>query len=362
MAAPVDLIEQVKGNDPKSEAAIWYYVKLLEPDPTDAEWNDPTKRSIYKMFWVLQQAIEHLEAAKDAVHDARTLDGATGVNLDNYADLWAVPRPSQPVFDDDDPFYRQWIRFEALRRRCPGTPDAMKLVAAALLTIIHDPNGTYETVPWDACAEVLDQTEPTRATIADDTWNTLASWTTLTRLSWQFAPPHYIDNDELAYMGLIVPGDLLDTPTWLIDVFASADNGAETDPDDEGFWFIDDSHQGFDAGLWDGHWIITELLEVLWDAAGVGIRPDVIVDGFGFAANESGSSTSDPQDVGYWFIDDATSGFDAGRMPGSVTDSGAVEIPGDMSISDPPGWAIGQGLRRWVTAPDVAYVESGLLD
>lgn len=442
MASPAKLIDQVAGDDPKSEEAIWYYTKLVEEAPIDAEWNDPQLRTFYKLLWTIQTVVSHLETARDEVRRSRYLSSAQGVNLGKVAALLDVSRPSIADEPMPDQVFRELIRFEALRRRSKGTADTVKVVGAALLTLLHhlpvsgfyeaiwrggdarshlqvafdarllggsadtsfdvwvnggasdttfsdrlwgghaysgldDPpfdeftgrvlggaaGTTFETineggdawkasvrVPWDACANLLEPADDAR--LSADTRQTFADWSILTELEWTFDPPRYYEHEETAYMGLRVPMRLLSTPGWIVDALAFGDPADVTTNDSTSldYWFEDDARRGFGAGRFHGHWVATELMEVLWEAAAAGVRIDVVgKEGLMIASTDEATS-DDPTDLGYWFVDDDVHGFGGslGRFPGSAIDTGGMRLNPQLDVDESPGWALTRGNRRWV--------------
>lgn len=346
MADPKDLIEETREE-------VVYYLDFSEP--TGVELTDTQALPNWKIMKVLADAFGLLDTARAATIDAHSLDDTSGLNLDLWAVFWEMFR----MFGWTDDQFKEWIRFEILRRRCSGTPDGLKVVAAAYLTLVEG----VESVPWDAAVAVLsiDPHDPYGHVLDDEHKTALDNWIVLTRLEWLFDKPHYIDRDDTDYLGLVVPGDLIELPSWMNDAFGTNDN-AGSDPADESYWFDNDADTGFDAGIYDGHNPITDLLEIMWEALPGGFYVDVIIDGFEIADNTEGSQTSDPNVEGYWFIDDTAKGFDAGRMPGAVIESVGVYQNFDLKIHDQPGWKIGRGDRRFIISPEVEYIEAGVLD
>lgn len=172
MTDPTPILQQV-AND-----AIWYYVKLVEEPPSDAEWADPTQRGFYKYLWVVQQLMEELESARADVREAHTLEGASGESLREWARFHQVTTGAE----ETDEIFRNWIKFAILKHRCVGNPDGIKLVAAAFLTLLNDPKGTSEPIPWHAAADRMAMTQAEDVRLEGETAEALSNWPTLTQL------------------------------------------------------------------------------------------------------------------------------------------------------------------------------------
>lgn len=324
---------------PRTRETATYYYDFDEPTPE--ELADPTKKFNWKLFKVISDQIDELEEAIRNTAKSHTLTYAEGKNLDLWAEFYRVSR----LYGFNDALFREWIRFEILRRRCTGTPDALKVLAAAFLSLL---NG--QTVPWSAAARVMAFPDPLDILLDTDTLQKLQSWSTLKAIKIALTPPHYIPLDEPDYIGLEIPHHLVVTPGWMQDGFGFIEDDAGepgNDPNAESYWFAPDNKSGWEAGIWDGHEALSDLCEILWEA-GAPRYVDVIVTGFDFADDNEGNPGNDSNQESYWFVPDSVNGFEAGRWPGSVLESGGVFLNPTWKLWQRPGWKLGRGDRRFL--------------
>jgi hypothetical protein len=244
---------------------------------------------VYARFLApIAHQMDELDAAFEEVRRSRDLDSAWGWVLDLLAGNVGVMRPRNFYAPGalSDVWMRELVRLFVYCHTIHGARDELLTALAWFIGIAHRKPRT-EILPQLELREVhVTRLTPTR---------------------------------EPLYLELRLPWKLL--ALYANDHFyvANTDNL----PQGQGFW-VEDTERGFDAGLWDGHHLLTDLLTFARSIVPVGTRLEIFGTGF-YIANTDDYS----QGQGFW-VPDTENGFDVGRWPGLLED-GAIEPmhPGD---------------------------------
>lgn len=225
-----------------------------------------------------------LDAAYDEVRRSRDLDWAWGWVLDLLAGNVGVKRVREFYSPGalDDIWLRELVRLFVYCHSIKGTRDEL-LTAVAWFIGVATRNAAWAT-------QILPQ-----ITLIENKITTLQP------------------QSEPLYMEFHMPWKVI--ILYANDHFYVADTDSE--PTGSGFW-VDDSVRGFDAGVWDGHNLLSDTIAFLRHIVPAGTRFTIYGTGFYIADTDSA-----PQGDGFW-VDDGENGFDIGRWDGLMED-GALE-------------------------------------
>jgi hypothetical protein len=233
---------------------------LYKADPTGDE---PQESSfLHRWLYALAHEDDELWANLKLIMESRSIDLAFGYGLEMLAQNFGITR-KEPWTSDEA--LRNRLRFRILELTCHGTPrEILELVARYIWMWQTQWAGAWDDPAWGEIVQRLVLTE-----------NEI---------------PQYLDGQyRMAQYELSIPYDLLE-----IETYPAFELGDGTD------WEADPIH-GFDAGLWDGRTMLTELYDLLIVASAAGVYPHIWRDAFEF-----GDGTD--------WEEDAYRGFDAAPL------------------------------------------------
>ncbi len=269
-------------------------------------WKDESKPVMKRLVEAVTAELE-LDDTLDDIQKAHTIDHATGRSLELVAYNLGVVR----MDGESDDRLRDRIKFWAFVQTSWGSVDQIKRAVAWWVGIVRG-NDNWET-------DYLPQIKLFRR---DE--------------------PHYIESKEPAFYYLEMPWTILDYDYG--DVFGLAATPASNDPADHGYWWVTNTSNGLDAGIWDGNHLLIDILDLLGIMTQAGGRYEIHgTSDFGF----SNSPTSqDPADHGYWWVSNNTAGFDADEAywPGLAIKHCAVE-PATLDALNRPFRGVVESIR-----------------
>lgn len=266
LAAILELLEAGNSLSPEDR-------ELLQDAPVHQRYLAPVGREL-----------DRIDAAMLEVRRSRDLDWAWGWVLDLLAMNAGVKRPYMFYGAGQLPDFwmRELVRLFVFAHNSRATPDDILVAAAWFLGI------AWREEHWRT--EFLPQ---------------------LRLVQNQITSP--LGRHEPRYVELHLPWKLV--ALYANDHFYVADT--RDYPVGEGFW-LPDAERGLDAGILDGHHLLTDLIAFLRHILPCGVRLEIFGTGFYVADTDNW-----PVGTGFW-IPDAEHGLDAGRMPGLLED-GALE-------------------------------------